>query len=187
MNASRAAGLAAGSAAGSASTGKRKLSALEQIKQQNEKKKAKEEEQKKQEAEFDAGPAAGASSSSQYRHEYWLAEGIVVKIMNKRLKDGRYYKRKAEVRKVHSKYVGEVELVETGECIKIDQDELETVVPSEGAPVLILNGYPQNGQRAVLDVVHRDDFCATLTVASGESDAGVVLHNVQYEDFSKAI
>jgi len=65
----------------------------------------------------------------QNRKDYWLSKGIVVKVMNKKLADGAYYKMKGVVRQVHDKYVGEIEMLDSGDVIKIDQNFCETVIP----------------------------------------------------------
>ncbi|KAG0467615.1 hypothetical protein HPP92_018600 [Vanilla planifolia] len=74
------------------------------------------------------------------RKDYWLVEGIVVKVMSKTLADKGYYKQKGVVRKVIDKYVGEIEMLENKHVLRIDQEELETVIPQIGGLVRIVNG-----------------------------------------------
>ncbi|KAJ0792950.1 putative KIN17-like protein [Helianthus annuus] len=67
------------------------------------------------------------------RKDYWLCEGIVVKkVMSKVLADKGYYKQKGVVRKVIDKYVGEIEMLESKHKLRVDQEELETVIPQIG-------------------------------------------------------
>ncbi|KAL7254362.1 hypothetical protein ACSBR1_008707 [Camellia fascicularis] len=47
------------------------------------------------------------------RKDYWLCEGIIVKVMRKALAEKGYYKQKGVVRKLIDKYVGEIEMFET--------------------------------------------------------------------------
>lgn len=69
----------------------------------------------------------------------WLHRQIVVKILNKRLANGRYYKLKGVIEDIVADgYVGvirilpnnpDIEEMTSSERIKIDQEELETVIP----------------------------------------------------------
>lgn len=70
-----------------------------------------------------------SQEDSKNRKDYWLHPGIVVKIMNKTLSDGRFYKKKATVLRVLDNYVGEVRLNDSETIIRLDQADLETVVP----------------------------------------------------------
>ena len=63
------------------------------------------------------------------RKDYWLHEGIVVKDMSKVLADKGYYKQKCVVLKVIDKCVGEIEMLESKHVLRVDQAELETVIP----------------------------------------------------------
>ncbi|MCI05565.1 DNA/RNA-binding protein KIN17-like, partial [Trifolium medium] len=63
------------------------------------------------------------------RKDYWLHEGIVVKVMSKALEEKGYYKQKGVVRKVIGKYIGEIEMLESKHVLRVDQEELETVIP----------------------------------------------------------
>ncbi len=107
-------------AAASASTAKRQLSAVERIASEIQEKKRRE----------DAPKVINMRGEKFKRKENWLAEGIVVKIMDKELGDGRFYKAKAYVRSLFSSFVAEVKTIESSQVIKIDQRDLETVLPS---------------------------------------------------------
>ena len=61
--------------------------------------------------------------------EYWLQPGIVVKILNKKVGNGKFYQRKAVVLEVIDKYVGELNVLECNTILRIDQEHLETVIP----------------------------------------------------------
>ena len=67
----------------------------------------------------------GGGGDSELDH--WLTKGIIVKIMAKALKDAGYYKAKGEVIRVIDVYVAEVEVLDTGDVVRVDQSELETV------------------------------------------------------------
>lgn len=55
----------------------------------------------------------------------WVCKGIIVKVMAEQLKD--YYREKGEVINVVDDYVAEVEMISSGDILRIDQAQLETV------------------------------------------------------------
>lgn len=116
------------------------------------------------------------------RKDYWLAEGIVVKVVTKSLGE-KFYKAKGVVRKVIDKYRGEVKLLETGEKFKLDQAHVETVIPQIGKEVLILNG-AYRGSTAILKELDEKHFCVNLEICRGPLK-GRILNKIQYEDISK--
>ncbi|CAL1374509.1 unnamed protein product [Linum trigynum] len=117
------------------------------------------------------------------RKDYWLYEGIIVKVMSKSLAEKGYYKQKGVVRKVIDKYVGEIEMLESKHRLRIDQVELETVIPQVGGLVKIVNG-AYRGSNARLLGVDTDNFCAKVQIEKGIYD-GRVLKAVEYEDICK--
>lgn len=117
------------------------------------------------------------------RKDYWLHEGIVVKVMSKALAEKGYYKQKGVVRKVIDKYVGEIEMLESKHVLRVDQVELETVIPQVGGRVKIVNG-AYRGSLARLLGVDTDHFCAKVQIEKGPYD-GRVLKAVEYEDICK--
>lgn len=62
------------------------------------------------------------------RTDNWLCEGITVKIANKTVGGGKYYKLKGVVVRVVDEFVAEVK-VEGMAVLRLDQDDLETVIP----------------------------------------------------------
>lgn len=54
-----------------------------------------------------------------------------MKVVTKRLGD-KYYKEKGVVLEVIDRYVGVIKMLETGHKLKLDQEHLETVIPSPG-------------------------------------------------------
>lgn len=116
------------------------------------------------------------------RKEHWLCCGIVVKVITKSLGE-KYYKKKGIVEEIKSNFLGIVRIFDSNDLIKIDQDHLETVIPSEGKLVKIING-AYRGHEAILRKIHVDKFCATLEISSGVL-RGRKLSEIQYEDFSK--
>eukprot|EP00540_Astrosyne_radiata_P014418 CAMPEP_0116844090 /NCGR_PEP_ID=MMETSP0418-20121206/12469_1 /TAXON_ID=1158023 /ORGANISM="Astrosyne radiata, Strain 13vi08-1A" /LENGTH=190 /DNA_ID=CAMNT_0004474953 /DNA_START=75 /DNA_END=647 /DNA_ORIENTATION=+ len=126
------------------------------------------------------------------RKEYWLRRDILVKIRSKTLSDGRYFGRKAAVDRLVDKYTAEVEVLDSGpdtrdggDILRLDQDDLETVVPkAAGKPVRILNGRGR-GKRAVVVSLDPKERRATLEVATDQEQSPLILKHVDYADFSK--
>ncbi|XVF83677.1 hypothetical protein PTKIN_Ptkin16aG0509700 [Pterospermum kingtungense] len=117
------------------------------------------------------------------RKDYWLCEGIVVKVMSKALASKGYYKQKGVVRKVIDRYVGETEMLESKHVLRVDQEELETVIPQIGGVVRIVNG-AYRGSNARLLGVDTEKFCAKVQIEKGAYD-GRVLKAIEYEDICK--
>ncbi|GJM90190.1 hypothetical protein PR202_ga06447 [Eleusine coracana subsp. coracana] len=117
------------------------------------------------------------------RKDYWLCPGIVVKVMSKSLAEKGYYKQKGVVKRVIDKYVGELEMLESKHVLRVDQDELETVIPQIGGLVRIVNG-AYRGSNARLLSVDTEKFCAKVQVEKGLYD-GKVLRAIEYEDICK--
>lgn len=116
------------------------------------------------------------------RKDYWLRKDIVVKCINKKLSDGKYYKRKGNVIKVHDRYTADVQMLRSGDVLRLDQSFLETVIPREGQKVKIVNGL-NRGKIATLVRVDVDNFCAQLRV----DKTGEIMERVGYDDFSKLV
>ncbi|XP_037411441.1 KIN17-like protein [Triticum dicoccoides] len=119
------------------------------------------------------------------RKDYWLCPGIVVKVMSKSLaeKGHHYYKHKGLVKRVIDRYVGEIEMLESKHVVRVDQDELETVIPQIGRLVRVVNG-AYRGSNARLLSVDTERFSARLQVEKGLYD-GRILEAVEYEDICK--
>jgi DNA/RNA-binding protein KIN17 len=121
------------------------------------------------------------------RTDSWLYRDILVRIISKKLAGGNYYKRKAVVDRVlDDKFTAEVEVLDSGpeerdggDILRLDQDDLETVVPKEGKKVRILKGRLR-GERAKVVSLDKKKYLAVL-----ELEDGTVLERVDYEDFSK--
>ena len=65
-------------------------------------------------------------------------------MISKSLRDTAYYKKKALVRKIVDGFIGEVEMLDSGDVLRVDQRELETVLPDIGKPVLVVSGVGQH-------------------------------------------
>ncbi|OMO96867.1 hypothetical protein COLO4_15033 [Corchorus olitorius] len=105
------------------------------------------------------------------------------KTASKALAQKGYYKQKGVVRKVIDKYVGEIEMLESKHVLRVDQDELETVIPQIGGMVRIVNG-AYRGSNARLLGVDTEKFCAKVQIEKGVYD-GRVIKAIEYEDICK--
>ena len=137
-------------------TNSKPMSAMDQILWQEKlRRKAAREREKREaaeEAERAAAAAAAKARAAAPPADAWLHRGIIVKIMNKKVANGKYYKQKGEVVAVHDHYVATVALAKfPGKKLKIDQDDLETVLPALGRTVLLVGG-KHRGRKAVLEV-----------------------------------
>ncbi|KAI3749663.1 hypothetical protein L2E82_20279 [Cichorium intybus] len=75
-------------------------------------------------------------------------------------------KQKDVKRKVIDKYVGEIEMLQSKHKLRVDQEELETVIPQIGAVVRIVNG-AYRGSNARLLSVNTERFCAKVQIEKG--------------------
>lgn len=116
------------------------------------------------------------------RKDYWLTEGIVVKIVTRSLGE-KFYKQKGVVLEVIDKYAAKIQLLESKSKLKLDQKHCETVIPIVGKRVKVLNG-GYRGSTAILKEVNQDKFCVTLEIAAGLLK-GRIVRNVEFDDVSK--
>lgn len=100
--------------------------------------------------------------------EGWLVPGIVVKVMNKKLGGGAYYKKKGLVFEVHNGgTVGDVEIQdESQDAIRVTAALLETVIPSIGGRVAVVQG-SHRGQEGTLLALRTEEYAADVRLASG--------------------
>ncbi|KAL3674881.1 hypothetical protein V7S43_000807 [Phytophthora oleae] len=121
--------------------------------------------------------------SKRQRKENWVTTGIVVKVTNKKVGDGAYYKCKGVVKEVEDKFCATVALLDSGDVLRLDQDDLETVIPKPGRKVKIVNGLGRGCTAKLLDI-SVDDFCARIRIESG-AHRGEVVDRVEYEDICR--
>ncbi|EFJ48020.1 splicing factor-like protein [Volvox carteri f. nagariensis] len=126
--------------------------------------------------------SASAPRDGDRRLDYWLAPGIVVKVLAKGLKEHGYYKEKGVVERVIDRYVGEVSMLVDGTVVRVDQAHLETVIPSPGGQVLVLNG-ANRGRRGTLLAIDTAKYQAQVKLIDGPSKGKEIW--IEYEDISK--
>ena len=126
----------------------------EQMRKQQEALKQKQVEQQAQAMALALANKAKAPVVPPPPEDAWLASGIIVKVLNKKVGAGKYYKKKGEVVRIEDDYVATVELrLSSGKVakLKVDQDDLETVVPAIERKVKVLAG-KHRGSVGVLKV-----------------------------------
>jgi DNA/RNA-binding protein KIN17 len=110
--------------------------------------------------------------------------GLVVKVMNREVADGAYYRLKGRVVGVeHEGWAAHVSLLDSGDELLLDAADVETVLPALGGTVCVLRG-AGTGARAELLEIDVDRFSASVRVLDGPLK-GAVLRGVAYEDICK--
>lgn len=137
---------------------KRKLSALEEIIQEETKKK------------------------NYMRKDYWLLENIIVKVTTKTLGLD-YLGKKGVVTKIMDKYGCMVKLFDPKVKLKLDQNHIETVIPNVGGRVIIVNGM-HVGREAELIRLDQDNFCVDVKLKNGPA-TGKIISRLPFEDVCK--
>ena len=117
------------------------------------------------------------TNSDDEKNSVWIVPNIVVKVLSPSLKEHGYYKKKGRILSVEQ-YLAEIEMIDSRDILRVDQEELETVVPPVGKQVMILRG-PHKGETGMLESLEKDKFGANISVSGGNS---VFL---DYEYFSK--
>ena len=112
------------------------------------------------------------------RRQNWLHPGIVVRIMNKKLSDGRFYKAKGTILQVINDFLAEIRV--DGAIVRLDQADLETVIPKVGSLLMVVNGRSR-GMTATLLRIHQDTFNCDIRVEEGVHIKRELL-GVDYED-----
>lgn len=140
-------------------TKKRKVTALEEIIQEEE-----------------------AKRKSVPRQNFWLSEDVIVKVVTKSLGE-KYFNKKGVITEVVDKYCAKVRMLDSGTKVKLDQNHLETVIPAVGRSVKILNG-SYRGSLAELIDLNSKKFCVIVKISNGPL-RGKIVDNVPYDDISK--
>jgi DNA/RNA-binding protein KIN17 len=118
------------------------------------------------------------SAETERRKSHWIKTGLVVKVINKELAGGVYHKKKGVIITLVDKLNAEVEMLDSGDVLRINQAQLETVLPSVGGAVMVVNG-AHRGERGTLTGLEEKKYCALVQLANG----GV--QSIAYEDVCK--
>jgi len=120
------------------------------------------------------------------RKHYWLEAGTVVKVMNKHLADGKYYKKRGVVERLEGRFVGHIRMIDSevkNHKLKLDQNQLETVLPQIGGKVKVVNG-AYRGTTATLLSIDISKYCAQIRLENGLK-SGRIVDGILYEDICK--
>lgn len=138
------------------------------------------------ESEQESCSTSGNSRINEKLKKGWLRNGLVVKIMTKKVGD-KYYKAKGVIQEIVDQlfYVGKVKISSPndveGHILKVDQEHLETVIPAIGREVLMLKG-KHIGEIVVVKKMRIEDFCVDV-----ELKTGTILKRVPYEEICKFV
>lgn len=118
--------------------------------------------------------------------EGWLKQGLMVKVTTKSLGE-KYYKAKGIVQTVDKDgFVGKVKLKTpeevSGHIIRLDQEYLETVIPTIGKEVLILWG-KHRGRKAIVKKLHIEHYSIDVELEQDKT----ILEMLPYERVCKCI
>jgi len=102
--------------------------------------------------------------------------------MNQRVGGGKYYEAKGTIIKVESMFVAIVRITGTKEALRIDQKDLETVIPALGGRVCVLCG-PHKWATAALESVSPETY--TVGVRLPAEAGGGLLSGLEYEQVCK--
>lgn len=114
----------------------------------------------------------------------WICPNIVVKVLNPDLDDGNFYKQKGVIIRVYEHFIAEIQMLKIDAVIKIDQVELETVLPAPGNEVLFVGKGNYHGLRARLEGIDEKSFSARITFLEGEYNMKTV-DGIEYDQICK--
>ena len=123
------------------------------------------------------------------RSKMWMCEGLVVKIKNKTVGGGAFYKKKARISNCNrTALTADVRVIDVGTKIRIHQKDLETVIPkpnlsNERSRVMLLQG-DHRGLTGTLIVLHVDSFNCDVELDDGTQKK---ICGIEYEDVSKVL
>ena len=112
--------------------------------------------------------------------DVWICRNIVVKVVSPALKEYGYFKKKGRIVKVEG-YEAEIEMLDSGDVIRVDQKELETVVPSVGKRVVVVQGQ-YKGDTGTLESLEKEKYGGMVNIKHNGQIISVFL---EYESFSK--
>ncbi len=112
--------------------------------------------------------------------DIWICRNIIVKVVSPALKEHGYFKKKGRIGKVEG-YEAEVEMLDSGDVVRVDQKELETVVPGVGKRVIVVQGQ-YKGCTGTLESLDKEKYGGIIQIKHNGQNMSVFL---EYESFSK--
>jgi hypothetical protein len=126
-----------------------------------------------------AAASAAAAPGPAARRDDWLLPGILVKVMDAAVGGGAYHKAKGAVVAVEGTYCAQLRMLGSGDVLRLDVADLETVLPREGSEVMLLFGQ-HRGATGLLAKIHASSFCADVQLHSG-----LLVQALDYSELSK--
>eukprot|EP01066_Platyproteum_vivax_P008860 Platyproteum_vivax@DN3824_c0_g1_i1.p1 len=150
---------------------KRKLTAMEKVKLEHEAKKLKQAES-----------AKVVVKEEEKENKPWVNMGLTVKVVTK-IQGGKYYKKKGDVIALENSFLAVVKMHDCGDKLKIDQADLETVIPKMGGHLIVVLG-PYKGLHGTLANIDMEKFCCSIEAVSN-SGTSRNIDNLKYEEICK--
>jgi len=125
---------------------------------------------------------AGFKDKDKRVSSSWIKPGIVVKVLSSALRIHGYYKQKGVIKRIVDRYMAEIEMLNSKDVIRVDQAELETVLPAVGGRLLILKGSHEDCI-AELTGIDVDRFSVQVKLLMGPEQG--IKEWYEYEDVSK--
>jgi len=123
-----------------------------------------------------------SKQSKVKRSENWITKGIIVKVITKKLGE-KYYKKKGTIKDIKDKFSAIVDMIDSGDVLKLDQAHLETVIPQPGRLMKIVNGV-HRGETAKMLSIDEKTFSVGVKLESGVNK-GSKIEQIPYEDVCK--
>ena len=158
--------------ASGAVSGTRKRSAIDQLMHD-------EQQRKRQRAATTTQPPPSPSAPSS--DAAWLSVGLVVKLLNRSVQGGVYYAQKGRITGVEDGgYTAIVAPLDSSlPAVRIDQSEVQTVIPAVGHTVRVVAGSRRRGQSATLcELADDQSSCTVQCVSDGELLAGMEFEHI---------
>jgi DNA/RNA-binding protein KIN17 len=73
-------------------------------------------------------------------------------------------------------------MIDSGDVLKLDQSQLETVIPNIGGKLKVVNG-AYRGETATLSAIDTEHFCGQIKLETGPRMGNIVA--CEYEDICK--
>ena len=121
------------------------------------------------------------SKKKRIKKDNWIEKNLIVKVITKKVPE-KYQNKKGVIEKIEDRFLAYVRMNESNALIKVDQKDLETVIPKEGNLIKLVNGYYQS-DIAKLIKVDQTKINATVKIEKGLNMGKQF--DVEFEDICK--
>lgn len=108
--------------------------------------------------------------------------GVIVKVVSKSFKNGDYYNKKGNVKKIQKQdnnFILELEMEDSKQIIKLNERKVESVIPNLKREVIVLKG-KYRGEIGILEEILKEKYSAFITILTNKDKI-----QLSYDDFSK--